>query len=233
MKYQAVLFDLDGTLLPMDQEKFVKTYFGLLVQKVAPLGYDPKQLVNSIWKGTYAMIQNDGSCINYDRFWEVFESIYGKEKLKDKVIFDSFYEKEFQQAQTACGFNALSKQVVEKCKGVGKLVLATNPIFPAVATHSRIRWAGLDPQDFAFITTYENSTFCKPNPQYYQELMDKLDLDPKQCLMIGNDVQEDMVSMELGMDTYLVTDCLINSQNKDLSGYRQGTMEDLLEFVAS
>lgn len=233
MKYQAILFDLDGTLLPMDQEEFVKAYFGLLVQKVAPLGYEPRQLVDSIWKGTYAMIQNDGSCINYDRFWEVFESIYGSEKLKDKPIFDSFYENEFQQAQKACGFNALSKAVVEQCKGQGRLVLATNPIFPAVATHSRIRWAGLDPQDFEFITTYENSMYCKPNLQYYQELIDKLDLDPTQCLMVGNDVQEDMISRELGLDTYLVTDCLINSKNKDIRDLRQGTMQDLLEFVAS
>lgn len=28
--FQAVLFDLDGTLLPMVQEEFVKGYFGAL-----------------------------------------------------------------------------------------------------------------------------------------------------------------------------------------------------------
>ena len=38
-----------------------------------------------------------------------------------------------------------------------RAVLATNPIFPAVATRSRIRWAGLEPEDFELCTTYENS----------------------------------------------------------------------------
>lgn len=229
-KYQAILFDLDGTLLPMDQEEFVKTYFGLLVKKVAPLGYEPKKLVDSIWKGTYAMVQNNGHCNNYDRFWEVFGSIYGQEKLKDRPLFDEFYRQEFQMARAACGFDPLSKQVVKKAKELGPLILATNPIFPQVATYSRIRWAGLDPDNFTFITTYENSSYCKPNVEYYREIVEKMNLDPHQCLMIGNDVEEDMVSANLGMDSYLVTNCLINSKNKDLSNYQKGSMNDLLNL---
>lgn len=231
MEYQAILFDLDGTLLPMDQEVFVKAYFGLLVKKVAPLGYDPEKLVDSIWKGTYAMIQNDGSCINYDRFWEVFESIYGQEKLQDRLVFDSFYENEFQQAKQACGFSSWAKKIVDLCLDRGPCILATNPIFPQVATHSRIRWAGLDPDDFEFITTYENSMTCKPNPQYYREITGRLGLDPARCLMIGNDVAEDMIAKTLGMDTFLVTDCLINSKSEDLSGYRRGTLQELYGWL--
>ena len=37
MSITTVLFDLDGTLLPMDQEEFTKGYLNLLVQKFAPL----------------------------------------------------------------------------------------------------------------------------------------------------------------------------------------------------
>ena len=44
---KAVLFDLDGTLLPMDEEKFTKGYFGMLCQKLAPFGYDSEELVNA------------------------------------------------------------------------------------------------------------------------------------------------------------------------------------------
>ena len=32
----TVLFDLDGTLLPMELEEFTNTYFGLLAKKAAP-----------------------------------------------------------------------------------------------------------------------------------------------------------------------------------------------------
>ena len=57
-KYEAILFDLDGTLLPMDQDIFVKTYFGLLAKRIAPLGYEPEKLIKAIWAGTAAMVNH-------------------------------------------------------------------------------------------------------------------------------------------------------------------------------
>ncbi len=39
---KTILFDLDGTLLPMDQDEFIRDYFQRLAQKVSPLGYEPK-----------------------------------------------------------------------------------------------------------------------------------------------------------------------------------------------
>jgi hypothetical protein len=52
VKLTTILFDLDGTLLPMDNEAFTKGYFKLLAAKLAPHGYEPKQLVDAIWAGT-------------------------------------------------------------------------------------------------------------------------------------------------------------------------------------
>ena len=72
MSIKAVLFDLDGTLLPMDQEEFVKAYFGLLAKRLAPLGYESGRLYQVLWKGVAAMVQNDGSCVNEEVFWKVF-----------------------------------------------------------------------------------------------------------------------------------------------------------------
>ena len=60
MAITTVLFDLDGTLLPMDQEIFVKTYFSLLAKKLAPHGYEPEALINAVWAGTRAMVKNTG-----------------------------------------------------------------------------------------------------------------------------------------------------------------------------
>ena len=59
MKITTVLFDLDGTLLPMDQDLFTKGYFKLLAAKLAPYGYEPKQLIDAVWAGTAAMLKND------------------------------------------------------------------------------------------------------------------------------------------------------------------------------
>ena len=123
-------------------------------------------------------------------------------------------------------------QVIAKLKVKGlTLALATNPIFPAIATESRMRWAGLDQNDFVLYTTYENSRFCKPNPEYYRDILNQLGAQPQECLMVGNDVTEDMVAQTLGMQVFLLTDCLINKQGKDISAYPQGSFDQLLAYI--
>ena len=110
-------------------------------------------------------------------------------------------------------------------------MLATNPLFPAIATESRIRWAGLNKDDFELYTTYENSCFCKPNLDYYREILSRLGLQPEECLMVGNDVGDDMVARELGMQVFLLTDCLINKTNADLSQYPHGGFDELMAYI--
>lgn len=232
MHINTVLFDLDGTLLPMDQDVFVKTYFGLLAKKLAPLGYEPKALVDAVWKGTMAMIQNDGSCTNEEAFWRLFCSLMGAHARQDEPEFDAFYRNEFQQVQQVCGFNPKAAQLVRALKNRGlRLALATNPLFPSVATQSRVRWAGVDLKDFELYTTYENSRYCKPNPAYYRDILNELGVRGEDCLMVGNDVGDDMIARSLGMQVFLLTDCLINHQNEDISRYPHGGFDELLAFV--
>ena len=231
MKITAILFDLDGTLLPMDQDAFTKGYFSLLTAKLAPRGYDPGRLVEAIWTGTAAMVKNDGSRPNEAAFWETFAGLFGERALEDKPLFEEFYANEFQQARQFCGFNPLAAQAVRQIKEWGfRTALATNPIFPAVATESRMRWVGLEPSEFEWYTTYENASFCKPNPSYYAELLDKLALRPQECLMVGNDAAEDLAAQTLGVEVFLLTDCLINREGRDISACPQGGFDQLLEF---
>lgn len=232
MSLQYIFFDLDGTLLPMDQNRFIKAYFSHLAAKLAPKGIDEKALVETIWGGTKAMVANDGSRTNEEVFWDHFVAAFGPEIRKDQATFDDFYRNEFQLAQSACGFDPRAAQTVAELKARGfTLVLATNPIFPAIATESRIRWAGLDKDDFILCTTYENSRHCKPNPHYYRDILNFLGAEPAQCLMVGNDATEDMVAEKLGMKVFLLTDCLINAQNRELSGYPQGSFPELMAYL--
>ncbi len=215
---KAVLFDLDGTLLPMNQEEFIKAYFGGLAKKAEGYGYEPKHLVEVIWKGTGAMIKNNGERINEQVFWEIFSAEYGKKANVDKTMFDEFYENEFQNVQKVCGFDPECAEMVYDLRSRGyRLVLATNPVFPPIATESRIRWAGLKPEDFEFYTTYENSRYCKPNVKYYMDIIDRLGLRAEECMMVGNDVDEDIIpALSLGMEAHLLTDCLINRSGTDI-----------------
>jgi len=232
MPLTTILFDLDGTLLPMDQEGFIRSYFGRLAATLAPYGYEPRKLYETIWEGTRAMVANDGTCTNEQRFWTHFCSVYGKQARKDEPIFDTFYRTDFQQVAADCGFAPKAAQIVSLCHSLGlRTALATNPLFPAIATESRIRWAGLKPADFDLITTYENARYCKPNPAYYADILQQLNVQPEECLMVGNDAEEDLIASSLGMRVFLLTDCLINRKNTDLSSCPQGSFDKLAAYL--
>ena len=229
----TVLFDLDGTLLPMDQDEFVNKYLGLMAKKMAPHGYEPNHLMAAIWAGISAMVQNTGEKTNESAFWDDFCHIFGEGARRDLPLFDEFYAVDFPLVQTVCGFAPQAAEVVSMLKERGITVaLATNPLFPAMATRHRIRWAGLEPEDFAVVTTYENSTYCKPNPDYYREVLARLGKRPEQCLMVGNDVGEDMIPAKcLGMEVFLLTDCLINKKGLDIGRYPHGGFDALEQFL--
>lgn len=232
MSIKVVLFDLDGTLLPMDQDVFVQAYFKGIAAKLAPHGYEPKALIDAIWAGTIAMIKNDGQITIEEAFWNCFASRYGEKALADMPLFEKFYEENFDSVKEVCGYTPMAAEIVDNLKKAGiRVVLATNPIFPSIATKKRIRWAGLKPEDFEFFTTYENSKYCKPNPCYYKEILKQLDIAPEECLMVGNDVGDDMVAEELGMKVFLLTDCLINKTDKDISNYDNGSFSEFLQFI--
>lgn len=232
MSLKAVLFDLDGTLLPMDQDIFVKAYFKGLSAKLMPYGYETDQLIKAVWGGTEVMIKNNGQKTNEQVFWDYFCSVYGEKARAHEPIFEEFYKNEFQKVQQVCGKDENSYKVVHKLREKGiPVVLATNPIFPAIATESRIKWAGLEPQDFEIYTTYENIGYSKPNPKYYIEILNRLGIEPQECLMVGNDVGDDMVAEKLGMNVFLLTDNLINKTETDISVFPNGNFEDLIKFI--
>lgn len=233
MDIKLVLFDLDGTLLPMNQDEFTKGYFKLLASKLLPYGYDLEKLVESIWSGTSTMVKNNGKQSNEEVFWARFCEIYGQKAADDKPLFEEFYKCEFQRAKKICGYNLKAGEAVRKIRAMGlKTALAANPIFPETATVSRMEWAGLEPSDFELYTTYENIGYCKPNPDYYREIINRLDAKPEETLMVGNDVEEDMeAGLSAGLKVFLLTDCLINRERRDINQYPRGSFEQLMGYL--
>lgn len=233
MDIKLVLFDLDGTLLPMNQDEFTKGYFKLLVNTMLPYGYDPEKLVESVWSGISAMVKNNGKQSNEEAFWMRFCESYNRKAADDKPLFEDFYRCEFQSAKELCGYNPKAGDTVRKIRELGlKTVLATSPVFPETAIVSRMAWAGLEPSDFDWYTTYENIGFCKPNPEYYREIADRLEVKPEETLMVGNDVEEDMeAGIAAGMNVFLLTDCLINRERRDINKYPRGGFEQLMGYI--
>ena len=229
---KAVLFDLDGTLLPMDEEYFKKIYFGAVYKKIAYLGYTLDELLKVIWYGTKAMIQNDGSQTNEELFWKKFIEVHPDRLEENKENFVDFYSNIFPTLGHTCGYQPLAKDFIKALKDKGyEVIIASNPIFPLVATKARIRWAGCNPDDFKYITAYENSRFSKPNLKYYEEVLEKTGYKPEEVIMVGNDVREDMIVNKLGIDSYLITDCLLNLDNEDINKYKHGNFEEIMNLV--
>jgi len=227
MMIKNYLFDLDGTLLPLDEEAFVKKYFGFLAEKFAQLGLDPEMMIKRLWLGTRAMIENTGKVTNEVVFWEIFHPEENNRDVLKKHLED-FYRTEFAKVIESAKPSKHAKEIIDDLKKKGKkIILASNPIFPSIATHQRIKWAGLEVDDFDYITTYENSYFAKPSTYYYESILVKNLLDPDETIMIGNDAVEDMVAQDLGIKTFLVTDCLNNKANVDITQFERGTLEEL------
>ena len=229
-KFKAILFDMDGTLLPMDHKTFMHGYFKMILGALSSIGDDPKTLFDGFIKGIDAMSNTDGSVTNKEAFWNTFEK-YIKGDVNEYVrVSDAFYYNEFEQAKRFTAENPLALKAVELAHRDGrKVVLATNPMFPRHALLARVSWVGLCENDFDLITDYESDSHTKPQKEYYLSICDRMGVRPEECLMIGNDESDDMMgASEAGMDCFLVTDCLIPCENYHWAG-EKGTFLQLID----
>ena len=122
------------------------------------------------------------------------------------------------------------RQTVDILKQKGyRLVLATNPLFPPVATNQRVAWAGLSPHDFEYISYYDNSSYCKPSPKYYHEILDALQLRADECYIVGNDTKEDMSAMALGFERIFGARSCDRRSGKD-TGMQKGRLFGAARF---
>ncbi len=230
--FDAIFFDLDGTLLPMDLAGFTDHYFQLLANHFECLGVDSKPIIHAVMHATQAMIQNDGTCSNAQRFRSCFMQEMGEQAGSFIRNFDGFYNAAFHQTRAFTQPNPDAVTAVAAArKKASHVVLATNPLFPAAGIQARLSWIGLHISDFDCVTTYENASFCKPNPAYYTEIIRILGLTGNRILMIGNDVREDaQAAQEAGLETYLVTDCLIR-HGLSVDSYACGSFSQMLDML--
>ena len=223
----AVLFDLDGTLLPLDQDRFTKEYLSLLADALAPYGYEKGTFISAVLRGVAAMAANDGKRSNESVLFDSLVSSLGENIEKARPVFDRFYLTDFEQLRSLASPSEEAVALVRSLRARGiRTVLATSPVFPAAATRARMRWAGLSEEDFDFFTSYESSTYSKPNPAFYTEIAVRLGIPSEKCAMIGNDSEEDLAAKEAGMRVFLLTDRLVNRKGRDISLYPHGSFRD-------
>ena len=62
-------------------------------------------------------------------------------------------------------------------------------------------------------------------------VLSALGVAAEDCVMVGNDVSEDMVAKRLGMQVFLLTDCLLNKDGVDIDAYPHGDFSALRAFL--
>jgi FMN phosphatase YigB (HAD superfamily) len=202
---RAVLFDLDGTLLDSNMETFLPHYFKALSACVAHL-VASERFIECLLQATQAMLANDGRATNAEVFAQAFYPKIGQPRETLEPVFERFYEKEYPKLEHLTRRKPEARRVVGSAFELGhKVVIATNPLFPAKAITCRMGWAGIEGYPYSLVTSFENSRACKPNLRYFSDITARLGLEAEACLVVGNE-DLDMVAVRLGCPTFLVTD---------------------------
>ena len=232
-KYKLIMSDLDNTLLPIyTQEKFAEMWFRDMARKFVDYGLEPKSALQGMNSAIRAMLYNESGKKNIEVFYEKVEEVSGYKKEQIEPIAHDYYTSTFENVYEITLPNPHAPEIAALMKQKARFaVVATMPVFTLDAVRARLNWVGLEPEMFDFVTTAENSSYCKPNPLYFREILDRFGAAPDEALMIGNDVREDMQPCrELGIDTFLVTEHMI-THDLPYDAYRRGGYEDLIGFL--
>lgn len=232
---RAILFDLDDTLLGNDSNGFLKSYIPLLASYVSPY-IDEGRFVDELMYGTQAMIRNtDSSMTNAEVFWSVFSARTGLEKAKFEPHVALFYQTEFGKLQTMTHRLPEAASLIKSCFDQGyRLVIATNPLFPKSAIEQRLAWAGIPVTEFSYdlVTSYENMHACKPNREYYDEILARLAVDRELAIMVGDDWDNDISgATQAGLHTFWITQDADRSSAEQPGLLGKGTLDAFYRFM--
>ncbi len=208
----TILFDLDDTLLSTNMEAFLPLYFHALGESLSDLA-PTKVLSDQIHEAVGFMSINRDPCLMLDEiFADHFYLPLGVSEKEYREQLDHFYRVEFPKLKHVTQPRPEARQLIEWCKTQGiTMAIATNPLFPDAATRQRIEWAGLNPSDFVFYSTFNNFHFTKPNLTYYAECLGRLGWPEENTVMVGDNLTHDLQPMqEMGFPTFWVTSDPIN-----------------------
>ncbi len=233
--YRAILFDLDGTLCPMELEEFLGGYFKDIACYAAEHGIDAEKFARAFGAGAMAMGKRaPGGKTNHDLFWDVFFGEFDPNEADWEGLFADYYDTRFGEIGANVEANPATRRAIDALVAKGyPLVLATQPMFPRRAVEWRLAWAGVADAPFRYISTYENSTAVKPQVEYYAEVLERCGLSAADVLMVGNNTLDDLAAAKLGVDVYLVTDHLLDPEDRGLEGVAHGTMEEFASWAES
>lgn len=233
---QAILFDLDDTLLGNSMKAFIPQYFDLF-GKHAGQYLEKKRFLAELLYCTQAMMANtDPAVSNRNVFWAAFEQRTGLQTAELEPFLDQFYRRHFSQLQAVTQQRPAAVELIRLCLARGlQVVIATNPVFPRVAIEQRLLWAGVPVTEYnyALVTAYENMHATKPHQAYYRQILRTIDRSAELALMVGDNWENDIEpAAAVGLSTYWVApDGAVPPDDTLVDEY--GTLDKLYELVSS
>ena len=202
----TLLLDLDDTLLDTNLHTFVPAYFQALATHLERYAA-PDLMLRALISGMRLMNESEDPTQTLE---EIFESDFypklgiSKPELSD--ILEEFYDNVFPDLGAHTRARPEAVPLIEWALSCDfRLAIATDPLFPRKATYHRLRWAGFDPERFELISTFEHFHFSKTHPAYYAEVLGRLGWPEGPVLMVGNDIERDLMpAHRLGLKTYFV-----------------------------
>ena len=229
---KTILFDLDGTLLQVEMQKYIPTYADSLAARLHEQ-VDPGITVDAIFSAINALINRDSGQDSNESFF--LQYIADRLNLDVDSIgagFNGFFTEGLALLDPLMQPLALARELIEQSMKRGlNVVIATNPVFPMRVVESRLARAGLADFDFQLVTSYENCRRCKPNPDYFNDILTQLNLPAEACLMVGNDSEHDLAARKVGIPTFLVDTWLIDRCDGDFTTDLRGDHSALLDFI--
>lgn len=231
-QYKAVLFDLDGTLLQVEMRSFIPRYIASFHACCRDLvAFEPMQ--RAMRSGIHLLLETeDGQLSNDVRFFSFIAGSLQQDEVLLRTRFAEFLASDLDTLSDTVQSISETTQLLECCGQLGiPLVLATNPVFPRELIEARCRWAGIDTDNFSLLTSMENSRFCKPQSGYFLEVAEQLGVNPRDCLMVGNDTSHDLAATKVGMTTWLVDSYLLERDGPTWEPDYRGNHLQLLEHL--
>ena len=198
-----IIWDLDNTLVKCSP--LVSPYFIWLMCETFKKYGSPIKVIQGLHRAKKIMYSAHESGDNYYKIINNFALGSGLDFSQCLEQFEYSMPRILGSLKPFFKPIGAAKSLVEKLESQIIFILATNSLWPEYFAKLRLQWALLDPRRFAFITHAHNMKYCKPQVEYYQEIINKQEIIRDTCLYIGDNYIKDAPATKAGLTTVILS----------------------------